>query len=295
MTVGAIIDGAFRLLRERPGALFIWFLIYLLIGIGSSFATVWIVDGQIAAVADGASEASARGTILLQGILVGLVGLLFMTIVYAAMLRAVLRTDEGGPGFLKIGMDEARLYFLSLLFAVIFGIGLFFGTLAFGFALGNGSPEVQQIGMIVYLVVLAVATGYFFTRLSLSLPLSFLQRRFEVGDAWDLTKGHFWTLLAAYLIIFLISFAVSLIASLITDHEYFAAIFQTGFTSAEADQAALRDFYMLRSGVIDVMVIVRWVVEGALGASALALFAGAAATATQELVADKERLDQTFS
>ena len=295
VTVGAIIEGAFRLLRERPGAFVIWFFVYLLIGIGTSFATVWILDGQLAAVADGATEADVRGAILLQFMLVGIVSILFTTIVYAAMLRAMLRPEEGGPGFLRIGMDEARLFFLTLLFMIILGIGAFFGMLGFGFAVGGASPESQQIGMIIYFAVLAVAVGYFFTKLSLSLPLTFLQRRFEVGEGWALTKGHFWTLLAAYLILVIIVIAVSLIASLATEQEYFTAIAQGGFTSAEADQVALRDYYLLSSGTIDAMMIVRWVVQAALGAFSLALLSGAAATATQELVADQERLDQTFS
>lgn len=295
MGVGDIIEGGFRLLRQRPGSFLIWVFLYLLIGIGSSFAMVWMIDGQVAAAAAGATEVDVRAAIILQSLLFGIVSMLFVTIVYAAMLRAILRPEEGGPGFLRIGKDEARMFFLSLLYAIIFGIGWFFVTLGVGIAVGNGSVEDQQTALIIYLVVAVVVCSYFFTRLSLSFPLTFLRRRFEVGDAWDLTRGRFWTLLAAYLVLGLIIVAVSVAASLATELEYFTASFQSGFDSARADQAALHDYYMLSAGTIDAMVIVRWVVQAVLGAFSLSLLAGAAATATQELVADKERLDDTFS
>lgn len=297
MTVGSIIEGAFRLLRERPGAFLVWTLIYLAIDIGSSFATVAIMDGQVEALAAGtASETSVAWSILGQFMLVNLVTLMVAMVVYAATQRAVLRPEEGGLASLRLGMDEVRLFLLALLYVVLFYVALFVMGIVFAMIVGGFAPRGNVTTAVVLFVILsAIPCAFFYVKLSLSFPLTLMRGRFVIGEAWNLSTGRFWTLFGAYLIIFVIIIALSLGVGLVTQHEYFAAIFQGGVNSKRAQQAALREYMQLRSEGVDATIVLQWVASAVLGALGVALWGGAAATAAYELTVDREGLARTFS
>jgi len=292
VSVGSILEGAFRILRARPGAVLIWMIIYLALSVAMSFATVAMIKGQVDARAAGASEASASWSLISQGMALSVVALLVTMIVCAAVLRAVLRPGEGGPGALRLGMDEVRLFLLALLYMVgtfiaLFVIGIFAAILA-GTA-GTGAALLVMGG-----VTLALG-AFFYTKLSLSFPLTLMRKRFVVGEAWNLTRDRFWTLFTAYLVLFLLLLALSLLAALVTEREYFAAIFQGGFDSERAQQADVHEYEALSQGVIDSTIFLRWASDAVLGALSAALFGAANATAVKELTFQEEGLRDTFA
>lgn len=292
MTIVSLLDGGFRILKERAGALLIWTLIQLAATIAASFALAGILAGNLDALAYGASAESVQATYLLQSFLVGLAGLVVTTILYAAAQRVVIYPMEGGPGWLKLGKDEVRLFLLFLAYVVVFTIlylvaGLFLGALLIG-----GGRELLQLVLILLAIV---AGGYFGTRLSLTFPLTLKRRAFAISEGWNLTKGHGWTLFAAYLIIFLMLFLVGILTTLVTEPGYISAVFQHGFGAPETEQASLHQFEQLMRGEIDAPIIIGWVLTAIQGAVGYALLGGAAATAVQQLTADEEGLVETFS
>jgi hypothetical protein len=160
MTVGSIVEGAFRLLRERPAAVLIWMLIYLGISVATSYAMVAITDVQIAAMMAGDSETAAVAATLPHTMLLGVVTLMVTMVICAAVLRAALRPAEGGPGALRLGMDEVRLFLLALLYIVLFTIVLFVIGFILVLLMTPAGPEAAVLAG----GVLTIALGaYFYT------------------------------------------------------------------------------------------------------------------------------------
>lgn len=292
MTIGSLLNGGFRLIREHPGAMLIWTIIQLAVAIATSFATMAILQAGVDATLSGESVQSVQLNAALQSMLVGLVGLAISTIVYAAVQRAILRPDEGGPGWLRLGMDEVRLFLLLLLCLLIFlvsalVVGLFLGAVLAG-------AGVATATLVTYVVV-GIAGAFFGTRVSLIFPLTLKRSAFAVGDGTSLSRGHFWTLFGAYFIVFLIMLAIGLANLAVTQPEYLSAIFQHGFGSVEEQQASLMDYQRLMTGTIDAPLIIGWVLTAVSGAISCALLGGAAATAVQQLTTDEPGLSETFS
>lgn len=120
MTIGSLMAGGFRLIRERPGAMLIWTIIQLVIAIVTGFATAAILQGSFDAALSGETAESIQLAAGLKYVLLGAAGLVVSTILYAAVQRAILRPDEGGPGWLRLGMDEVRLFLILLLCLFVF-------------------------------------------------------------------------------------------------------------------------------------------------------------------------------
>jgi hypothetical protein len=296
VTVGMLLNGAFRIVRERGGAMLIWTVVQLIALVAADFATAALMQNNIEAMFAGAEPIDAQMAYLLQTVPVFLAGLAVSTVLYAAAQRVVIHPTEGGPGWLKLGMDEVRLFVLTLLFLFVFVAGflilsLFLNVLVTTAGAGEGAGAVQ----LVLVILGVVACAWLGTRFSLTFPLTLKQKAFALDDGWRLTRGHFWTLFATFLIIALILFAAGLATVLLTEADYIAAVSQYGLGSAEAELASMRHFQMLTQGEVDASIIVKWVLGAIQGAIGYALIGGAAATAVQQLTTDEERLSETFS
>jgi hypothetical protein len=256
---------------------------------------VAIINGEVSSLLAGASQTEAQWSYLWKTLLVSLAGLLVTTIVYAAAQRAVLRPREGGPGFLRLGMDEVRLFFLSLLYLVVFIVGVIVISFVFAIFMGGASTDASTTGAIVVLVVGAVLAAYFGTKLSLTFPLTIIREGYAVGEGWALTNGRFWTLFGAYFILFLIMLGTGIAIILATQQDYLQAVFQYGVNSDEAVRASLREYELLNAGEVDVQLVLHWVLSSIQGGIGFALCGGAVATAAQELTADEDGLSETFS
>jgi len=291
VTIGSLMEGGFRRIRERPGAMLIWMLIQLAMTIGTSFWMASLVQGLFDAVLSGQSPQSVQLSFVMQTLLVSIATSIVSTILYAAVQRAIIHPTEGGPGWLKLGMDEVRFFLLLLLYGIMFGLGFVIVAFILSlFLVGAGS-----VGAVVIVVLGFIGCSYFGTKLSLTFPLTLKERTFAIGEGWSLSNGRFWTLYGTYFIIFLGLLAVGLAASLVTEPEYLSAVFQHGYSSPEADQASLLQFQKLAAGTIDAPIIIGWVLTAVQGAVGAALLGGAAATAVQQLTADEEGLSDTFS
>ncbi|WP_395614201.1 hypothetical protein [Allosphingosinicella sp.] len=292
MTVGSLLNGGFRLIRERPGAMLIWTLVQLIVAVATSFATTWIVQASFYAALSGEDVQSLQLTAALQFILLGLGGLVVSTILYAAVQRAILRPDEGGPGWLRLGMDEVRLFLLLLLCLFIFllallAVGLFLGAILYRASPGAAVAAIYIVGGIGGLL--------FGTKISLIFPLTLKKGAFAIGEGTSLSRGRFWTLLGTYLIIFLILLVLGILNVAVTQPDYLSAVFQHGFGSYEVEQATMLQSQKLIAGEIDAPVVIGWVLTAIQGAIGCALWGGAAATAVQQLTADEPGLSDTFS
>lgn len=291
MTVGSLLEGGFRIAKERGGALLLWTIMQLAATIAAAYAMAALLRGNIDAVANGASLESVQASFALQSFLVGLITLAVGTIISAAAQRVVLRPAEGGPGWLKLGGDEVRLFLLMLLYIIGFSFAFAIPGLFVGAFVGAESAAFPTVLAVLAVGIVAVLG----TKLSLTFPLTLKRRAFAIGDGWRLTKGHFWTLFATYLVICLLLLIVSVLTVVVTEPDYVAAISQYGFLSAEAEEASLAPYLRLMDGTIDAPIVINWVLIAIQGSVGYALLGGAAATAVQQLDGAEDGLSETFS
>ena len=130
----------------------------------------------------------------------------------------MLRPGEGRWAFLRLSGDELRQLLLFLLMiavgigaeivliiaAAIVGVGL-------ALALAAAGLSGAHWAIVIMVVLCYAALAYFGVRLSLASPLTFDSRRVDLFGSWALTRGRFWKLLGAYLLVYLLVIIVGLL------------------------------------------------------------------------------------
>lgn len=306
-TVGSIVNGAFRLVRDHPVAVAIWGLIYLVIGVAANFAMRPVFAMQIAAMDGKAPPAEAFGQMWswLRWVgLLGLISFLVYMVIFTATQRAVLRPQDEGVAFLRFGMDELRMIGLAILLVILFYVGLLIVFVALGAVIGVSMVSAGQgaagggaaVGAVLlgFLAVIALfcVSIWLYVRLSLAFPLTFLRRRIVIGEAWRLSRGRFWSLFGAYVALFLIVLVLSSIVSSIGASSYFGDLMQGGFQPERMMEAAQRQAQ--RMAELNPITILMLVLNAAVSALMVALLGGAQATAVRELTGD-DLLAREFS
>ncbi|WP_431469405.1 hypothetical protein [Sphingosinithalassobacter sp. LHW66-3] len=226
VTVGSIVGGAFRLIARRPGAVALWGLVYLGGIVLISIVFMGALGGAMMAGGFGAGAnpeqalASFSGQSILLTLLMYLAYYALAAVLMNAVYRAVLRPEESGGASIRFGRDELRTLGLTLLLGILMMVLAFFGSLILGLigsALGlaaGGDPVAMDIASTIVLLLFIAGWLVLWVKLSLILPASFHYRRFTLDSGWELSSGHFWPLLGAYLIIIVISILLVLVASL---------------------------------------------------------------------------------
>ena len=219
-------------------------------------------------------------------------------ILTTAAFRAVLRPEDRGFAFVRLGGDELRLIALTLLFGVAVYLALLFGTLIFvvlGLAVGgSGSLETVAVATVVGMVLTIAVCVWLEVRLALAFPLTLLRRRFVLAESWRLTRGRFWPMFAALLVLFLILLVLFAAAAALTQGSYWATIVGGGGFGADGvREAAVRQ--AAAQLVLSPMTVVRWIVSGIAGGFTVALLGGGTATAARLLTQDLDRIAETFA
>jgi hypothetical protein len=203
----AALEG-FRITRERPRALLAWTLFSFLVSVAGVLITVNMPAEARAALESLQSEQTpdpnALGQMLavLSPLLV--FGLTVQCVMAAAVYRIILRPADRKHNYLALGMDEVRLMALTLIYIVLVvgllaigQIGISIIAAALMFALGEGVLPV--VALVDVVAVICVGT-YLGVRMSLAPVITFDSRRLAILDSWEMTRGHFWRLLGAYIL-----------------------------------------------------------------------------------------------
>jgi hypothetical protein len=133
-----------------------------------------------------------------------------------AVYRAVLRPQERGFFFLRLGADELRLAIMTV---ASFGLILVFGGAPAYLLFVLISPLMRAVPALTREMATAGALAtvcvdiWLGVRLSLIAVETVAERRFHLTAYWPLAKGRFWYLLLAYFLCFVVVFAMSLLFS----------------------------------------------------------------------------------
>lgn len=277
VSIGGVIGGAFRLFRDSPVALLIWWAIATGFAAASTFALGAFQQPEAVRMP------GAMGSAIAMLLLFYLVMILVSVVQSAAAFRAVMRPDEGMAGFLRVGMDELRVFGMGALWVIALIVWYFllaaFGVVIFRLIL-SGGPGIGPLGLVaIMLLLLSPIYGlaiWLHVRLSPALALTIRHRSFVIGEAWRITRGQFWRLFAAYAVIWLLIIAIYVALAVLLTGNYWAALLR-GVSPAVAAMGAAE---------IGPLTIVGWFVNGAVSASIYAFWAGSVGTATQQLIHD---------
>lgn len=268
----------FRLVRRNPLALVAWALLYAVVSVASLFAMSRAVGPLIRVTemaeamegvtsppqADVAALFQAMGEVFLN------MGWLFpLSIVVGAMLaaavaRGVLTPNAGGFGYLKLGMDEVRVFVvtlvLSLLSMVLLMLLVFAVGIAVGIAQASGTGIAVLAAVIVGLAGVALAI-WLAVRLCLAVPITVAEKRIAIFDSFAVTRGRFWPLLGMIVLTGVMVIIIGVLSSIITMPLGLMSglepwSFGSGSTDIEAMQARfdLSNPWVIASAVVEAVV-----------------------------------------
>lgn len=208
MTIGSLLRGSFQLLRDHPRMLAIW------IGAQAVLSVILylFLRPLLAPLVAERSAAIARGTVPIpafppnMGLIICLyiVMMLWMLMLFTAVVRLARSGRDDRFGWIRLGMDELRLIGLALLL-IVAAIAAELVIILAGFIIGLIGGLAGQAAAVVLLVVygLAVFCGvcWIEVRLMLVAPITVLRGRISIRAGWRATRGHFWTLLGTILLL----------------------------------------------------------------------------------------------
>lgn len=221
--------------RERGGVLLMATLTYLVIAVGGFAIFGYLNFGAVMeyirwAIEMGETGAAGTMTPPASVMALGPAMFLFQIVMYvvaaayeAACLRWMVRGETGGLFGFAFGGDTWRVYFTYWVwFFVMIGFGLVFvllmggfaGSMAIGAAYQGADMSGAAVAMPIICLILLLAMLYFAVRVAPAAATSIALRRFAFFDAWKVTRGRFWALLGAYVLLFLIFIVAYIVVSM---------------------------------------------------------------------------------
>lgn len=224
----------FRLVRRNPMALVAWALLYAVLSLASLFAISNAVEpmiawGERAEALENASPTPTPAEVMavfqdFGEVILSLAWLLPVSLIVSAMLmaavaRAVLNPRAGGFGYLRLGMDEVRVFVVTL----VLGLLMMFAWMAVFVlvAMLGGIASASGANWLWLFVVLGGLAGvaaiiWLAVRLSLAVPITVAENRFAFFDSFGLTRGRFWPLFGMAVIAIVMVLVVQLLSNIVT-------------------------------------------------------------------------------
>jgi hypothetical protein len=205
--VSAALEG-FRVMRREPKAALFWLGIWVasLCIVTTSTSLVGRVVAPTGHPQSGLLDLAKR---LGPAVVVLLLSLVTTT---TAIFRAVLTPEERQVYFVRLGLNEARVFIavsISVLLApVVIGVITYLLYVIASPIMSVAPGYLREIAFVGAAITTAVLV-WVFVRLSLIPVETFDEHRFHLTAYWPITSGFFWSLLGAYTLWGIISTVLS--------------------------------------------------------------------------------------
>jgi len=223
----------FRLVRRNPVALVGWTLLYLVYTLATLFAaggmmrslSVWME--QMEALEAGPPPSSPEALVPIMESYVAAMShmawaiplsLVIGAVLMAAIARAVLTPGTSGFGYMRLGMDEVRVFVVTIVIAIMYSIAACIAVVAAAVIGGIAISAIEGWGALVMVLAMLAAIAFMIwlaVRWSLAVPITIAQKKFAIFDSFAVTKGRFWPLLGMAFIAFVMVVIVSLLAGIV--------------------------------------------------------------------------------
>ncbi|WP_439471157.1 hypothetical protein [Brevundimonas sp.] len=221
----------FRLVRRAPKVLVAWTLVYLLITVAQMVAMVM----NRAEIAEGLRTIEAfgnRGPQSVQDFQLVLeanaqmtrysfwvmpLSIVVSSVLSAGVARGVLFPEQSRFGFLRLGMDEVRVFLVTL------GIGLL-TAIALGVAaiivsifitLSMAVTPLMWLGVLLSVLASVALFVWLMVKWSLAVPITVSEKKVDIFASFRATKGHFWPLLGMAIIAFAMAMVIWFLSSVL--------------------------------------------------------------------------------
>lgn len=212
------LSAPFVLLRRRPLYLFAWGL--MMVAVVAAIYSVMIPmfgalqfdQARDPAFMDQYMAGVSRFGAAINGM--NLLMYLLMLLLWTAVGRATLSPGRGDRFlFLRVGMDELRVavaivaifvgWYIAFVILALVGVGI-------GVALWASNEAAAVIVLMIYGLIVFIASIWALVRLSLIAPASLVLKTFAFAEGWAIARGQVWKLIGMNLVVWLI-YTVSVI------------------------------------------------------------------------------------
>ncbi len=207
----------FRLAGRRPVSFLVWTLFNAAILGAILYAIQWAIGRGMRLELQRPPTAqdlmALLGPVLLYALAAMLVLLVVVSIQVCAIYRAVLRPARPGLAYLRLGGAELGLILLQIILMLLVWIA---EAVCIGVIVAVSASALQLmakvlVGMLIGAALVALLL-FLFVRLSLAGPVLVADGRLDLGKAWRLSRGRFWSLFGMGLLSLLLAAAVSMVA-----------------------------------------------------------------------------------
>lgn len=215
----------FRLVRRNPIALVVWSALYLILSLSSLYASAQSLSGMVAMnqMIEGMESSppasfedmfpifEAYGQAMSHTLWLMPISLVVGSVIYAAVARGVLSPNDKAFGYVRLGMDEVRVFVVSVVITIA-AVLIYLLAIAGVVTLGVIAVATEQawMGLLVVVGIFAAIAlmVWLAVRWSLAIPIVVAEKRFAFFDSFALTKGQFWPLLGMAIIAGLLSVVI---------------------------------------------------------------------------------------
>lgn len=223
------------LMRREPRLLLSLAVVYLLSGVLPQLLAYWAVWPELITALDAAARSALTGgkagevpemaqmqaRMLPYQLLAFPFSVAGMLMIYGAINRAILRPQDRGFGYLRLGRREGALFLTSLvaillLIVAAMAAALVIVILVMGVRMAAG-PDSSATGLATFglILVAVILGGWCAIRLSLAYPMAFADGQFRLFESWALTRGQGWKIFGVQLAMIAIVIGLELAVALV--------------------------------------------------------------------------------
>jgi len=254
----------FRVIGREPAAFLVWCVVIFGLGVAPQMLSIGSTIQSFAVIGSGGSPdqiLAAQQEMMRFMPLNYLCGFLIMLLLPPAIFRAVLRPEEGGFMFMRVGPAEWWFFLVVIVYFIACAVAIVVFMIPWMLLIGWGAllTQLGPIGALatlpLFLVVPPLLIGilvWWLLKFSMAPLMAFGERTFRFTESWNLTRKQTWKM-------FLVALALSVITGLA-----YLLVFGALLLAVGLDLAGLATTAAADPGAVLARIGLPWLVVGVL-------------------------------